>query len=144
MHCFPLASLVAVPRAGCLGCFPWSVQFEEDLSPASKFDGGFISSGSCFILFLSSSMIPAGSFAYIMFIASVTSLPCGNLAFLERITYLLVFPVHSHFVSREALDGAQFSSVAQSCPTLCNPMNCSMPGFPVHHKPLEFTQIHAH
>ena len=29
----------------------------------------------------------------------------------------------------------QFSSVTQSCPTLCNPMNCSMPGFPVHHQP---------
>ena len=28
----------------------------------------------------------------------------------------------------------QFSSVAQSCPTLCNPMDCSMPGFPVHHQ----------
>ena len=28
----------------------------------------------------------------------------------------------------------QFSSVAQSCPTLCDPMDCSMPGFPVHHK----------
>ena len=28
----------------------------------------------------------------------------------------------------------QFSSVAQSCPTLCNPMNCSMPGLPVHHQ----------
>ena len=29
----------------------------------------------------------------------------------------------------------QFSSVAQSCLTLCDPMNCSMPGLPVHHKP---------
>ena len=29
----------------------------------------------------------------------------------------------------------QFSSVAQSCPTLCNPMDCSMPGLPVHHQP---------
>ena len=38
----------------------------------------------------------------------------------------------------------QFSSVAQSCPTLCNPMNRSMPGLPVHHKLLEFTQTHAH
>ena len=28
----------------------------------------------------------------------------------------------------------QFSSVAQSCPTLCDPMNCSMPGLPVHHQ----------
>ena len=32
------------------------------------------------------------------------------------------------------LDWVQFSSVAQSCPTFCNPMNCSMPGLPVHHK----------
>ena len=36
------------------------------------------------------------------------------------------------------------SSVAQSCPTLCDPMNCSMPGFPVHHQLPEFTKIHVH
>ena len=34
----------------------------------------------------------------------------------------------------------QFSSVAQACPTLCDPMNHSMPGLPVHHQLLEFTQ----
>ena len=38
----------------------------------------------------------------------------------------------------------QFSSVAQSCPTLCNPMNCSTPGLSVHHQLLEFTQTHIH
>ena len=38
----------------------------------------------------------------------------------------------------------EFSSVAQSCPTLCDPMNCSMPGLPVHHQLTEFTQIHIH
>ena len=38
----------------------------------------------------------------------------------------------------------QFSSVAQSCPTLCNPMNHSIPGLPVHHQLLEFTQTHVH
>ena len=38
----------------------------------------------------------------------------------------------------------QLSSVAQSCPTLCDPMDHSMPGFPVHHQLPEFTQIHAH
>ena len=38
----------------------------------------------------------------------------------------------------------QFSSVTQSCPTLCHPMNCSMPGLPVHHQLLEFTQTHVH
>ena len=37
-----------------------------------------------------------------------------------------------------------FSSVAQSCPTLCYPMNCSMSGLPVHHQLLEFTQTHVH
>ena len=38
----------------------------------------------------------------------------------------------------------QFSSVAQSCPTLFDPMNHSMPGLPVHHQLSEFTQIHVH
>ena len=38
----------------------------------------------------------------------------------------------------------QFSSVAQSCPTLCNPMNRSTPGLPVHHHLPEFTQTHVH
>ena len=38
----------------------------------------------------------------------------------------------------------QFSSVAQSCLTLCNPMNCSMPGLPVHHQLAELTQTHVH
>ena len=38
----------------------------------------------------------------------------------------------------------QFSSVAQSCPTLYDPMNCSKPGLPVHHKLPEFTQTHVH
>ena len=38
----------------------------------------------------------------------------------------------------------QFSSVTQSCPTLCNPMNCSTPGLPVHHQLPEFTQTHVH
>ena len=38
----------------------------------------------------------------------------------------------------------QFSSVAQSCPTLCDAMNHSTPGLPVHHHLPEFTQIHIH
>ena len=38
----------------------------------------------------------------------------------------------------------QFSSVAQSYLTLCDPMDCNMPGFPVHHQLLEFTQTHVH
>ena len=38
----------------------------------------------------------------------------------------------------------QFSSVIQSRPALCDPMNCSTPGLPVHHQLLEFTQTHVH
>ena len=38
---------------------------------------------------------------------------------------------------------SQFSSVAQSCPTLCNPMDCSMPGFPVHYQLLQLAQTHV-
>ena len=38
----------------------------------------------------------------------------------------------------------QFSSVTQSCPTLCNPMNRSTPGLPVHHQLPEFTQTHIY
>ena len=38
----------------------------------------------------------------------------------------------------------QFSSVAQLCPTICNPMTLSMPGLPVHHQLPEFTQTHVH
>ena len=38
----------------------------------------------------------------------------------------------------------QFSLVAQSCPILCDPMDCSTPGFPVHHQLLELAQTHVH
>ena len=44
----------------------------------------------------------------------------------------------------EGFLGTQFGSTAQSCPTLCNPMDCSMPGFPVLHHLPKFAQPHAH
>ena len=50
--------------------------------------------------------------------------------------------VHSEMVTRVRSD--QIRSVAQSCPTLCDPMNRSTPGLPVHHQLLEFTQTHIH
>ena len=42
------------------------------------------------------------------------------------------------------ISSVQFSSVTQSCPTLCNPVNLSTPGLPVHHQLPEFTQTHVH
>ena len=54
----------------------------------------------------------------------------------------------SHFSKQEGglafSHSVQFSSVAQSCRTLCDPMNCSTPGLPVHHQLPEFTQTHVH
>ena len=45
---------------------------------------------------------------------------------------------------KDQYDSVQFSSVTLSCPTLSDPMNHSMPGLPVHHQLLEFTQTHVH
>ena len=55
----------------------------------------------------------------------------------------LAYFYHSEAVSH-CFVSAQFSSVAQSCPTLCDPMNRSTPGLPVHHQLPEFTQTHVH
>jgi len=49
----------------------------------------------------------------------------------------------SHWL-RAARKGIQFSSVTQSCPALCDPMDCSMPGFPIHHQLPELTETHVH
>ena len=51
-----------------------------------------------------------------------------------------VLEVSENFIG----SSVQFSSVAQSCPTLRDPMNRSTPGLPVHHQLLEFTQTHVH
>ena len=50
----------------------------------------------------------------------------------------------THRLREETYDSVQFSSVAQLCLTLCDPMNRSSPGLPVHHRLPEFTQTHAH
>ena len=58
-----------------------------------------------------------------------------------------IFLFHSH---QEVLKFVYFiyfvhiNSVTQSCSTLCDPMDCSMPGFPVHHQPPGLAQSHAH
>ena len=52
--------------------------------------------------------------------------------------------LQERILESHALSSVQFSSVAQSCPTLCDPMDCSTPGLPVHHQLPEFTQTHVH
>ena len=53
-------------------------------------------------------------------------------------------PVEYTMILLSLYASVQFSSVARSCPTLCDPMDCSIPGFPVHHHLPKFTQIHVH
>ena len=53
-------------------------------------------------------------------------------------------PLSNYFFIFIIYCSVQFSSFAQSCPTLCDPMNHSTPGLPVHHQLPEFTQTHIH
>ena len=53
-------------------------------------------------------------------------------------------PLHICPNPQKTQQQAQFSSVGQSCPTLCDPMDCSTPGLPVHHQIPESTQTHVH
>ena len=55
----------------------------------------------------------------------------------EKPALILSFQAHQ-------FSSVQFRSVAQSCPTICDPMNRSTPGLPVHQKLPEFTQTHVH
>ena len=59
----------------------------------------------------------------------------GFVVFILSFTFVLFLQI---------VTGFQFSLVAQLCLTLCDPMDCSMPGLPVHHQLLESTQIHVH
>ena len=70
---------------------------------------------------------------------------CSNLHPHQRYAWV-VFPLqNTWFITFMLfLTSLQFSLVAQSCPTLCDPVNHSTPGLPVHHKLLEFTQTHVH
>ena len=72
-----------------------------------------------------------------------------SLAFISLLTNKMFETIETLTVNisnliLETLSSVQFSSVAQSCPTLCDPMNCSTLGLPVHHQFPEFTQTHAH
>ena len=62
--------------------------------------------------------------------------------------YSAFFMVHvSHLymtTGKTSFDYILLSSVAPLCPTLCNPMDCSMPGFHIHHQLLELAQTHVH
>ena len=64
---------------------------------------------------------------------------------LKKVSHFKISVLNKSFVlSKTPIRSDQIRSVAQSCPTLCNPMNRSMPGLPVPHQLPEFTQTHVH
>ena len=75
---------------------------------------------------------------------------CGNCFKLSSsisvniLFYRIGFYCESIILIKTKQKSLQFSSVAQSCPTLCDPVNHSTPGLPVHHQLPEFTQTHIH
>ena len=74
---------------------------------------------------------------------------CKKIQYSDGHTYghqTSFFPIQrwSSRVTHFRKSSVQFSSVTQSCPTLCDPMNHSMPGLPVHHQLPEFSQIYVH
>ena len=75
-------------------------------------------------------------FSKSMFLLSSGGFPFWSLPFL--------FLKINFFAVQKLLSWIQFSSVTQSCPSLCDPMDCSIPGFPVHHQLPELTQTHVH
>ena len=63
---------------------------------------------------------------------------------LLRSAFFTVQLSHPYITTGKTIRSDQIRSVAQSCPTLCDPMNRSTPGLPVHHQLPEFTQTHVH
>ena len=69
---------------------------------------------------------------------------CNSVGLLHLPKSSSTFLPHVLIPDKYPASSVQFNSVAQSCPTLCNPIDCSTPGFPVLHQLSEFAQIHVH
>ena len=70
-------------------------------------------------------------------------LPPSDLEAVKEGTVAVISTINPQRV-QDGFSSVQFSSVAQLCPTLCDPMNRSTPGLPVHHQLPEFTQTYGH
>ena len=73
----------------------------------------------------------------------VTAWTSNLLIYLDISFFLLLDYLHYKLFSSNMNFWTSVSSVAQSCPTLCNLVDCSTPGFPVHHQFLELAQTHV-
>ena len=90
-----------------------------------------------YILFTCSSIYRHLDLFHVLFILNIVATNIGICVCFQS-------TVFSGYMHRSGINGSsdQIRSVAQSCPTLCDPMNRSTPGLPVHHQLPEFTQTH--
>ena len=100
------------------------------------------------------SLSVTNSWSWLKLMSIESVMPSDHLILCRPLFLPLIFPSNRVFSNESVLrirwpkdwsfsfciSSVQFSSVTQSCLTLCNPMNCSMPGLPVHHQLPEFTQ----
>ena len=85
---------------------------------------------------------------YVCIVRTQKTVKCFYFIFWGKILGISLFHKNEQgFMSlnnKIQFSSVQFSSVTHSCPTLCDPMNRSTPGLPVHHQLPEFTQVHVH
>ena len=133
--CYPAISSSVIPFFSCLQWFPASGSF-----PVNQF---FTSNGQIIGVSASASVLP-------MNIQGWFPLGLTGLIFLQSkgLSSNIIVQKHQFFgvqlLYGPPLTSIQFSSVAQSCPTLCDRLGNSTPGLPVHHQIPESTQTHAH
>ena len=119
-----------------------------NISHCSIMENSFTALKSVLCLFIHSTL-PLGNHWSFSVSTVLLFLECSKVGIICFVAFLDWFlPLskrHVKFIHVfSLLDSVQFSSVAQSCPTLCNTMNRSTPSLPVHHQLPEFTQTHVH
>ena len=113
----------------------WSFSFSFSISPSNEYSGLISLRIDCFDL-----LAVQGT------LKSLLQHHNSKASVLQHLTFFMVQLSHPYMTTGKTIAwgvSVQFSSVAQSCPTLCDTMNCSMPGFPVLLYLPEFAQTHA-
>ena len=93
------------------------------------------------VYFVGQPLSPISSSSFFTKVLANFSTLVFNINFLK---YFFIYGCTGSFLLHIGFLWVQFSSAVQSCLTLCNPMDCSMPGFPVHHQLPELAQTHVH
>ena len=92
------------------------------------------------------SVLPYPSWVSLGKFHDLSALPLLNCVIIRKLPNLSLLPLQlcDKLSKHSVIPMSQFSSVTQLCPTLCNPMDGSMPGIPVHHQLLELAQTHVY